>query len=184
MQIVAYLLARFSEPSSYAGLGALLALVGWNLSDTIVGQLIQLLAAGCGLLALGLKERGVIRAPGVLGVLVFAMVPALAGCGGVPAAVLGGIGSAGSVYSVADKITEAADPYVTKACAEYATGKAAADAVVGTGLVPVAATRKVTSIESFGDAACKKPPAGDPLSTAIWLGQLAGQITTLTTAAK
>jgi hypothetical protein len=180
MQIVAYLLARFSEPSSYAGLGALLALVGWNLSDTIVGQLAQLLAAGCGLLALGLKERGLIRAI----VLVFAVVPALAGCGGVPAAVLGGLGSAGSVYTAADKVTEAADPYVTKACAEYATGKAAADAVVGTGLVPVAATGKVTSIESFGDAACKKPPAGDALSTAIWLGKLAGQITALTTPAK
>ncbi len=180
MQIVAYLLARFSEPSSYAGLGALLALVGWNLSDTIVGQLAQLLAAGCGLLALGLKERGLIRAI----VLVFAVVPALAGCGGVPAAVLGGLGSAGSVYTAVDKVTEAADPYVAKACAEYATGKAAADAVIGTGLVPAAVTAKVTSIKSFGDAACKKPPAGDPLSTAIWLGKLAGQITALTTPAK
>jgi uncharacterized protein YceK len=180
MQIVAYLLARFSEPSSYAGLGALLALVGWNLSDTIVGQLAQLLAAGCGLLALGLKERGLIRAI----VLVFAVVPALAGCGGVPAAVLGGLGSAGSVYTAVDKMTEAADPYVAKACAEYATGKAAADAVIDIGLVPVAVSGKVASIESFGDAACANPPSGDPLSTAIWLGQLAGEITTLTTAAK
>ncbi len=180
MPVLAYLLARFSEPSSYAGLGALLALVGWNLSDTIVGQLTQLLAAGFGLLALFLKERGLIRAI----VLVFAVVPALAGCGGVPAAVLGGLGSAGSLYTAADKITETADPYVTKACAEYASGKAAADAMVSAGLVPAAATAKVTAIESFGDAACAKPPSGDPLSTAIWLGQLAGQITTLTTPAK
>src|SRR6266851_1694839 len=153
------MLARFSEPSSYAGLGALLALIGWNLPDTIAGQLAQLLAAGCGLLALLLKERGLIRAI----VLVFAVLPALAGCGGVPAAVLGGLGSAGALYTVADKITEAADPYVTKACAEYG---------------------KVTAIESFGDAACANPPSGDPLSTAIWLGNLAGQITTLTTPAK
>ena len=180
MPILAYVLARLSEPSSYAGLGALLALVGWNLSDTIVGQLAQLLAAGCGLLALVLKERGLIRAI----VLVFAVVPALAGCGGVPAAVLGGLGSAGSLYTMADKITETADPYVAKACAEYTKGKAAADAVVGTGLVPSAASAKVTSIESFGDAACAKPPSGDPLSTAIWLGKLAGQITTLTAPAK
>ena len=36
MPMVAFVLARFSEPSSYAGLGALLALVGWNLSDTIL----------------------------------------------------------------------------------------------------------------------------------------------------
>src|SRR6266851_2248230 len=71
------MLARFSEPSSYAGLGALLALIGWNLPDTIAGQLAQLLAAGCGLLALLLKERGLIRAI----VLVFAVLAALAGRG-------------------------------------------------------------------------------------------------------
>ena len=78
MQILAYLLARFSEPSSCAGLGALFALLGWNLSDSIAGLLAQLLAGGCGLLALLLKERGVIRAI----VLVFAVVPALSGCAG------------------------------------------------------------------------------------------------------
>jgi hypothetical protein len=32
MQILGYLLARFSEPSSYAGLGAVLALVGFHFS--------------------------------------------------------------------------------------------------------------------------------------------------------
>lgn len=99
MQILAYLLARFSEPSSYAGLGALLALVGWNLSDTIAGQLAQLLAGGCALLALVLKERGMIRAI----VLVFAVVPTLAGCAGVPEAVLGRLGSAGTAYTAVDK---------------------------------------------------------------------------------
>jgi sulfite exporter TauE/SafE len=58
MRILAYLLMRFSEPSSYAGLGALLALLGWNLPETILGQLVQGLAAGCALLALVLKDRG------------------------------------------------------------------------------------------------------------------------------
>lgn len=62
MPILAYLLARFSEPSSYAGLGALLTLAGWHLSDSMLGQFAQLLAAGCALLALVLKERGVIGA--------------------------------------------------------------------------------------------------------------------------
>ena len=57
MQILAYLLARFSEPSSYAGLGAVLALLGWHLPDPALGQLAQALAALCGLLALLLKER-------------------------------------------------------------------------------------------------------------------------------
>jgi hypothetical protein len=61
MQILAYLLARFSEPSSYAGLGAVLAVLGLNFSDTVIGQLAQLLAAGCALAALLLKERGLIK---------------------------------------------------------------------------------------------------------------------------
>jgi sulfite exporter TauE/SafE len=60
MQILAYLLARFSEPSSYAGLGALLALAGWNLTDPMLVQLVQLLAAGCGFVALVLRERGLL----------------------------------------------------------------------------------------------------------------------------
>jgi len=61
MQILGYLLARFSEPSSYAGLGAVLALIGVHFSDTLTGQLAQFLAAGCALAALLLKERGVIH---------------------------------------------------------------------------------------------------------------------------
>ncbi len=74
MRILAYLAARFSEPSSYAGLGALLALLGWNLSDPTLGQLVQLLAAGCALVALALKERGLLPAI----VLATAAVPSLA----------------------------------------------------------------------------------------------------------
>jgi len=61
MQTISFVLARFSEPSSYAGLGALLALAGFHFSDTDLGQLAQFLAAGCGLAALLLKERGVIQ---------------------------------------------------------------------------------------------------------------------------
>jgi hypothetical protein len=175
MQILEYLLARFSEPSSYAGLGALLALVGWNLSDTIAGQLTQLLAGGCAMLGLVLKEGGMIRAI----VLVFAVIPTLAGCAGVPAAVLGGLGSAGSAYLAVDKITETASPYIATACAEYGKAKAAADATVAAGVVPAAVAARLASIENFGDAACATPLAGDPLSTAIWLGGLAGQLTTL-----
>jgi hypothetical protein len=62
MQILAFLLARFSEPSSYAGIGAVLAIAGVHFSDSDLGQIAQLLAAGCGLAALFLKERGVIQA--------------------------------------------------------------------------------------------------------------------------
>lgn len=180
MKILAYLLARLGEPSSYAGLGALLVVVGWNLSDAIAGQLAQLLAAAFGLLALGLKERGMIRAI----ILVFAVVPALTGCAGVPVAVLGGLGSAGSVFTAIDKISEAASPYITTACAEYEKARVAADAIVALGVLPASITAKLISIESFADAACANPPNGDPLSTAIWLGHLAGQINTLTGAAK
>jgi sulfite exporter TauE/SafE len=62
MRILAYLFTRFSEPSSYAGLGAMLALLGWNLPETVLGQLVQVLAAVCALLALVLKDRGVVPA--------------------------------------------------------------------------------------------------------------------------
>ena len=58
MQVLAYLLARFSEPSSYAGLGAGLALIGWNLPEPVVGQAIQALAGLCALAAFLLNERG------------------------------------------------------------------------------------------------------------------------------
>jgi hypothetical protein len=61
MQFLAFVLARFSEPSSYAGLGALLALVGLHFSDSDLGQIAQFLAAGCALAALLLKERGLIQ---------------------------------------------------------------------------------------------------------------------------
>jgi hypothetical protein len=61
MQTISFVLARFSEPSSYAGLSALLALAGFHFSNTDLGQLAQFLAAGCGLAALLLKERGVIQ---------------------------------------------------------------------------------------------------------------------------
>ncbi|MGC2415634.1 MAG: hypothetical protein WA459_23420, partial [Stellaceae bacterium] len=88
------------------------------------------------------------------------------------------------LYTALDKLTEATDPYIAKACAEYENGKATADATVAAGVVASTVTAKVTSIESFGDAACANPPTGDPLSTAIWLGHLAGQLTTLTTPPK
>jgi hypothetical protein len=61
VQTLAYLLARFSEPSSYAGLGAVLALLGFNFPDSVLGQLAQLCAAGCGLAAVLLKDRGAIQ---------------------------------------------------------------------------------------------------------------------------
>jgi sulfite exporter TauE/SafE len=62
MRIVAYLLMRFSEPSSYAGLGALLTLLGWNLPESVLSQLVHGLAAACALLALVLKDRGMVPA--------------------------------------------------------------------------------------------------------------------------
>ncbi|HEX3861776.1 MAG TPA: hypothetical protein VHY35_08780 [Stellaceae bacterium] len=153
-QILAYCLARFSEPSSYAGVGAMLALLGWNLPDTTLGQVAQFCAAGCGLLALFLKERGLIGAL----LLVCAVAPMLSACSDLVAA----------------------DSAIATACGEYTKGKSAADAVVATGIVPAAAAAKLTSVESYGDAACANPPAGDPLSTVIWLGQLVGQVATLT----
>ena len=53
----AYALQRAVE---LCGLGALLALLGWNVPDTVLGHSIQGLSAVCALLALLLKDRGVV----------------------------------------------------------------------------------------------------------------------------
>ena len=79
MQTLAYLLARFSEPSSYAGLGVLLALLGFHFSDNLLGQVVQFLAGGgCGLAAVLLRDRGAIQ------MLTFAVLAAatLGACSG------------------------------------------------------------------------------------------------------
>lgn len=90
MQAIAFLLARFSEPSSYAGLGAVLAMAGFHFSDSVLGQAAQFLAAGCGLAALFLKERGMIQMI-VLALLVATTLGACAGASQpTPAAVQAG----------------------------------------------------------------------------------------------
>lgn len=175
MQVIAYLLARFSEPSSYAGLGAVLALLGWHVSDPMAGQIIQFLAALCGMLALFLKDRALAK----MIVLAIVTAPLLTGCGGVIAAG-SAAGAASGILAVVNEVANTVDTTVTTACGDYQTGRAAANAVVATGLVPAKIAAKIDAIESFGDAACANPPSGDPLSTAVWLGQLVGQITTLT----
>ena len=175
MQILAFVLARFSEPSSYAGLGALLALAGLHFSDTDLGQLAQFLAAGCGLAALLLKERGVIQMialAAMLGSALGACAPLL-GAGAATGAVGGGL-------TIANQVASTVNTTIQTACGEYAKGKAAANAVIGAGVVPTAPASDVGIIEEYGDAACANPPSGDAVSTAIWLGELVGQIGTLT----
>jgi len=178
MQVLAYLLSRFSEPSSYAGLGAVLALAGWHFSDTDLGQVAQFLAAGCGLAALLLKERGVLQAV-LIGLL---LSGALSACGPLVAAGAA-TGAAGGGLAIANQVVGTVDATIQTACVEYQKGRAAANAVIGAGLLPSAAA-KVDVIEEYGDAACANPPQGDALSTAIWLGELVGQIGTLTSVDK
>jgi hypothetical protein len=178
MQTLAYVLARLSEPSSYAGLGAILALIGVHFSDSALGQLAQFLAAGCGLAALFLKERGLIQMialAAMLGTALGACAP-LAGAGAA-------IGTIGTGITVASNIATDVNSTIQTACTAYDKGEAAANAVVGTGLVPSDVAGKVGIIEEYGDAACANPPSGDALSTAIWLGTLVGQIGTLTSVA-
>jgi hypothetical protein len=79
MKVIGYLFARLAEPSSYAGLGAALALLGINLPDSEIGALIQVLAAVCGFLALLLRDRGIVPAlllTGGLGLTLAACAPA------------------------------------------------------------------------------------------------------------
>ncbi len=52
-----YILDRLKEPSSYAGLGALLALVGVNLDGQLLQAIDGVAAALAGLLAFFIKEK-------------------------------------------------------------------------------------------------------------------------------
>jgi hypothetical protein len=175
MQVLTFLLARFSEPSSYAGLGAVLALAGLHFSDTDLGQVAQFLAAGSGLAALLLKERGVIQA-----IVIALLLGGTLGACGPLAAAGGAAGAIGGGLAIANQVSGAVDSTILTACGEYQKGRTAAQAVIGDGLVPSSAAAKIGVIEEYGDAACAHPPSGDALSTAIWLGELVGQIGTLT----
>lgn len=61
MKTVSYLLARFSEPSSYAGLSAMLALTGLQVPDAMLAAIVNAAAAGCALVAVILKDRGLAK---------------------------------------------------------------------------------------------------------------------------
>jgi hypothetical protein len=89
-------------------------------------------------------------------------------------------GAIGGGLAIANQIAGTVNTTIETACSAYETGRAAANAVVATRLVPSDAAGKVSIIEEYGDAACANPPLGNALSTAIWFGTLVGQITTLT----
>jgi hypothetical protein len=103
----------------------------------------------------------------------------LAGCAGLVAAG-SATGALGGSLALFNQVIGSADSTIRTACSDYETGRAAAEAVLATGIVPASAAAKVKIIEEYGDAACANPPQGDALSTAIWLGQLIGQVATLT----
>jgi hypothetical protein len=107
-----------------------------------------------------------------------AMLLMLGGCAGLIAAG-SATGAVGGGLAIASQVMGAVDSTIRAACGEYAKGRAAGEALVATGLVPAGAVAKTRIIEEYGDAACANPPQGDPLSTAIWLGELVGQIAAL-----
>ena len=62
--MIAFVLARLREPSSYAGLGALLAAAGIRADDAVVQATIQVLVAAAGLIAVLMPEKSArLRAP-------------------------------------------------------------------------------------------------------------------------
>jgi hypothetical protein len=107
------------------------------------------------------------------------MLLLLSGCAGLVAA-SSATGAIGGGLAIANQVAGAVNTTIQTACGEYGKGRAAANAVIATGLVPADARTKIVIIEEYGDAACASPPRGDALSTAIWLGELVGQVATLT----
>jgi hypothetical protein len=57
MGVLAFLVARLKEPSSYAGLGAVLAALGVHVDDALLQAAVQLLVAAGGLAAVLLPEK-------------------------------------------------------------------------------------------------------------------------------
>ena len=115
--------------------------------------------------------------------MVLSPLLAASGCGGLVAAG-SALGAVGTVVNTANQVAGTVDPVITTACQESEKGKSAANAVTATGLLSNDVTTKVKSIESFGDAACANPPQGNSAaSTAVWLGQLVGELVALTTPA-
>jgi hypothetical protein len=57
MNIAAFVLARLKEPSSYAGIGALLAAAGIHADDAVVQAVVQALVSLAGLAAVLMPEK-------------------------------------------------------------------------------------------------------------------------------
>ena len=57
MNLVAFLLARLKEPSTYAGIGALLAAAGIRADDAVVQAVVQALVSLAGLAAVLMPEN-------------------------------------------------------------------------------------------------------------------------------
>jgi hypothetical protein len=58
MNLLAYVVARLKEPSTYAGLGALLAAAGLHPSEAMLGAAVNAAMALAGLAAVLLPEAG------------------------------------------------------------------------------------------------------------------------------
>jgi hypothetical protein len=61
--LIAFLVARLKEPSSYAGIGAVLAALGIHVDDATVQAAVQVAVAVGGLAAVLMPEAGGRRAP-------------------------------------------------------------------------------------------------------------------------
>ena len=148
MDTLAYLLARFSEPSSYAGVGAVLALAGLHFSDNDLGQIAQLLAAGCGLAALLLKERGMIKML-VLTVLAATTLGACSNPGSTPATTA--LPSPTQIIAVGQSAAQTAGAAMTDVQAGMCEAQAIANltsqiaAVAGDGTVAADASKASTA---------------------------------------
>jgi hypothetical protein len=57
--LLEFIVARLREPSTYAGLGALLAAAGIHVNDLVVQALIQVLISVAGLVAMMMPEKAI-----------------------------------------------------------------------------------------------------------------------------
>lgn len=161
MPILLSLLAKFAQPSSWAGLSGVLALCGVNVSAGTLATIIQVGAGVCGLIAIVINERGHAASR----VLIAFMVPA-----GL-AVTLGGCNPAVSADQA--KISTA----IETACTDVTSAAALA--------APFAAgSPSLASVLTFATASCGSADAvaalatkavNDP-TTVAWAENLAAEL--------
>lgn len=170
MDTLKSLLAKFSQPSSWAGLGAILALFGFNVSGDTLGTIIQIGAGACGLIAIIVNEKAGAQKSAILPPLV------ALGLAGMLTACSTGAGTPQTTVAGVQNTQQAIQTAIGTACQDVNAASALA--------APFAGVPQVAGVLTFATASCGTADAiaalvtkavTDP-TTIAWAENLASQL--------